>query len=297
MHEFQTLNSSEDESINVVFSKGSSYLESRYVERFENGKRKVIVYLSSQNGCNQSCRFCHLTQTKQTQFEQGTLTDYLEQANKILTIPKLKTGVIDQLNFNFMARGEPLLNPLIQNNWSLLRSALLNLLIENNIRADKVRFKISTIGPISVENYAEVIDGLAEYPDTDIYYSLYSLHESFRVKWLPKSHAPERFLNALLKHHHENNIILHWAFISGENDDYDTVMGIINLLRQLKTANPHLAEWVPRVNIVRYNPHVKSTCVESDRVFVNADLLRQVANVKVVNRVGHDVKASCGMFV
>ncbi len=74
----EVLHSYEDKSVNFVFD---NMLEARFVRRVED---YFIVYLSSHDGCNKACRFCHLTQTKQTSFNETTLEEYLIQAKTVL---------------------------------------------------------------------------------------------------------------------------------------------------------------------------------------------------------------------
>ena len=105
------LRSNQDSSINYIFETEQ---EARYVRRNDD---ELIVYLSSHNGCNKACRFCHLTQSGQTNFTESSLIEILAQANAVLTEyvggvynGKPKASVI---HYNFMARGEALSSTVV----------------------------------------------------------------------------------------------------------------------------------------------------------------------------------------
>lgn len=298
MHEFQFMNSTEDASVNFIARKGNSYIESRFVQRTPD---YFIVYLSSQNGCNQSCRFCHLTQTKQTEFEQSTLHDYLVQAEEVLNyyVRKDKLIIRDDATksseyqpekavyFNFMARGEPLLNPVVRDNWNHL-SWRLHTLQQKTVKPKVLesKFKLSTIIPNEVTTLDPYVQS-----DTYIYYSLYSMNPLFRKRWLPKAKPVNEALNLLKDFERKGgNIVFHWAFIKDENDFAQDVFD----LRKALSAFTN-----PRVNIVRYNPYSANQGEESsdETIQKSINLIKDFANVKVIDRVGFDVKASCGMFV
>lgn len=112
---WKQMNSHEDASVNFIRNiEDGGFLETRFVQRVPE---YFIIYLSSHSGCNKSCRFCHLTATKQTMMTPSTLNDYLEQGVQGLNYYKEKTDVNNKsekiVNFNFMARGEPLANSVI----------------------------------------------------------------------------------------------------------------------------------------------------------------------------------------
>jgi 23S rRNA (adenine2503-C2)-methyltransferase len=105
-----TLFSQQDKTVNFVFDNN---IEARFVRREQ---KYFIIYLSSHDGCSKACRFCHLTQTKQTSFNEALLEDYIEQAKVVFEYYskiKILQGKADIVHFNFMSRGEPLSNSLL----------------------------------------------------------------------------------------------------------------------------------------------------------------------------------------
>ena len=108
------LKSTEDASVNFVLSGDyPGYFEARYVRRppLKSGDPEYFAcYLSSQSGCKQACRMCHLTNTKQTQAENATLEIFLEQAEIVLKHYNENCAPAKIVHFNFMARGEALSN-------------------------------------------------------------------------------------------------------------------------------------------------------------------------------------------
>lgn len=286
----EVLNSCEDKSVNFIFD---NWLEARFVRRVDD---YFIVYLSSHDGCNKACRFCHLTQTGQTSFNETSIEQYLIQAKEVLnyydSVANIQ-GKARRVNFNFMARGEPLANSVLLNHCSDLFSSLEALAIERNLEA---KFNISTIMP----NELEKVDLNEVFKDVTqqymIYYSMYSVDEKFRKRWLPKALNYKLALSKLEKLQSKFNtpIAFHWAFIKDQNDSQNDINQLKEELQKYKLE--------AKFNLVRYNPFSSNQGIEpsEDVLQYNFDQLNEFfksPQSRIVPRVGFDVKASCGMFV
>lgn len=283
--EVKQLVSAEDQSVNYVENADAGFFEARYVRRKTN---YFITYLSSQTGCNRGCKFCHLTAMGQTAYKNSTSEDFLRQANHVFnhykTQPKAR-----EVNFNFMSRGEALANPNLVENSHLILSGLQNLALENNLSA---KFNISTIMPKTLkQDLVSIFKGI----QPTIYYSLYSLNEEFRKEWMPGAMNPLVALDQLKDYQKVTNKIinLHYAFIKDQNDSVEDLEKIVEAVNS--------RDLLCNFNIVRYNPFSKDQGQESsdETVRRNYEYLDKhiVGRVKVIDRVGFDVKASCGMFV
>lgn len=284
----ETMHSVEDASVNWVF-RGDfpGYLEARYVRRYPD---RFIVYLSSQSGCQKACRFCHLTQSGQTAYADATPDAYLAQAQKVLDYYDGQAPA-QKVHFNFMARGELFANPLFIANAPEVLSSLADEALARKLLPE---WKLSTIMPkeISEVDLARMLSPFAP----DIYYSLYSVNERFRRRWLPKA-LPVAEALAVLKdyqHHTRKIVCLHWAMIRDKNDSEADMEGIIDAVRE--------AGLRVDINFVRYNPFSSAQGEESSEEVLEARAQQLQAGlpdarIKVIPRVGFDVKASCGMFV
>jgi 23S rRNA (adenine2503-C2)-methyltransferase len=285
----------EDNSVNFIDSTPSSgFFESRYVRR---GEEYFIVYLSVQSACNLGCKMCHLTATKQKKVIENTESELLYQAQAVLNhyqelVASGKEKPAKYMHFNFMARGEVLNTPIFKDpetSYSLL-SKLRKLSESIGLNA---RFLLSTIMPNGFKNY-DLIDTF-KIIQPYFYYSIYSLDENFRKKWLPMAMSPNDALDKLSSwdSFSEHKFKIHYAFIEGENDSEKDINGICDLLLSKGLT--------PDVNIVRYNPYSPEHGTEPNESIIqrNADIFRNKLNshVKVIKRVGKDVKASCGMFI
>jgi len=224
----------------------------------------------------------------------ATLDDYLAQADQVLaTYRKRRLEGLEaasRLHFNFMARGEALSNPHFVEHSSALFAALGNKAEELSLPA---KFLVSTIFPRDFRGDLETV--LADDRATP-YYSLYSVNPRFRKRWLPKSVAPQEALERLAAFQRatDRRVVLHWAFIEGENDSVADVEATLDAVE----ASGLKAKF----NLVRYNPHDHRQGQESaedvlqDRFDRISQRLGQPGS-RIVPRVGFDVKASCGMFI
>lgn len=128
-----------------------------------------------------------------------------------------------------------------------------------------------------------------------IYYSMYSVDEVWRAKWMPTAMSVQQALSRLAEwqRHSKKVVKLHWALIAGENDSEEAAEAVCEAVG----SHGLLCEF----NLVRYNPASPAQGAEADEDTINeyVAVLRQrlPGAVKIVSRVGHDVKASCGMFV
>jgi adenine C2-methylase RlmN of 23S rRNA A2503 and tRNA A37 len=136
----------------------------------------------------------------------------------------------------------------------------------------------------------DIFQGVPAY----LYYSLYSIEQSFRDHWLPNAMPYLLALEKLKKFQEITSlpITFHWAIISGHNDDLAMNTRMAALLKSYNFNG--------RFSLVQYNPHPNSQSSESSESR-QKEILKIYESVfpksKQIPRVGFDVKASCGMFV
>lgn len=289
-----TLRSKIDPSVNTVLGQ----FETRFVAR-DNGTTAAI-YLSSAKGCDRACRMCWLTQQGQTSTEQATLTDYVTQAVYSLNEAKAFFGnkLPNKIHFNFMARGEPMMNKVVTDDWEDLSNELLARAAAE-FPGVKVSFKISTImaGIYERDENGTILSGYQTLPFKvnlpDIYYSLYSVDELFRKRWIPKAEDPKEMLRLLASYKLTGGrVIFHSAFILGHNDD------LVDIDKMVKTIKMYgLGD---RYSIVRFNTPDASKWVEPELEYlleIKKFLESKGFEVQMVDRVGNDIYGSCGMFI
>jgi len=278
-----------DASVNWDRPADVGRLEARYVRRCPD---YFVVYLSSQTGCAQGCRMCHLTATGQTRLRDATFGEMLEQARTVLAHYRREGVPARTVHFNFMARGEPLANEALLADADGLLGELSRLAVALGLRP---RHLISTIYPRSLGERPLEDVFVVHHPD--IHYSIYSVSERFRRRWLPKALPAGAALDRLVSWQRSTHkiVTLHHAYIAGENDAKGDVHAVCDALEERGL--------MVHVNIVRYNPYDPSRHgVEPPEAVIerNAAIYRERlpnARVSVIARVGFDVAASCGMFL
>lgn len=291
---WNVLASSQDASVNhTQATDDGGHWESRFVQRTSD---YFICYLSSHTGCSQSCRFCHLTASRQTMMTPATLEDYLQQADQVLRTYQRRVAdglePAQRIHFNFMARGEALSNPHFVQGSSALFEALGEKAAAVGVPTP-AKFLVSTIFPRDFEG--DLAQVLADERATP-YYSLYSVNPRFRKRWLPKALPAAEALERLAAFQKatDRRVVLHWAFIKDENDSVADVEAMLDAVE----ASGLKAKF----NLVRYNPHDQRQGVEPDEAVLQ-DLFDRISQrlgqpgSRIVPRVGFDVKASCGMFI
>lgn len=270
-----------DSSVNFVEQQLTGFIESRYVRRRDD---YFIAYLSSQSGCNRGCRMCHLTATKQTQFANCDLQDFVSQMETIFQHYD-KDSPARYLHVNWMARGEPLANPTITETSTELLTRIGRMATERGMR---VKFNISTIMPLTFRK--KLADAFPIITPT-IYYSIYSSNPTFRQKWLPGAMDVGLALEQLAHYQQMTKKIIkfHSAFIEDENDREKDINHMMSMIRNYGI--------VGEFNIVRYNPFGPEQGRESPYVKEIMQIIAQSMPCKIIPRVGEDVYASCGTFI
>ncbi len=287
-HTMRTLHSSQDHSVNFVeLADGPGFYESRYVRRDDD---YFIIYLSCQSGCDQACRMCHLTATGQTALVNASVDQLFAQAQQVYGHYEQKSQA-RLVHYNFMARGEALNSPAILNEHGKLFSGLHQMAADRGLES---KILISSIFPKTLGD--RKLEQIFSDVHPEIYYSLYSMSPAFRKRWLGKALGAEQGLDLLKNWQIATGKTpkIHFAFIEGENDseaDMRAMADAINA-RDLKI----------NLNVVRYNPHSDKYGRESDEAVIerNVRMLTEWVkpdSVRIVPKVGFDVKASCGMFV
>ncbi|MBN8903194.1 MAG: hypothetical protein J0H57_19360 [Rhodospirillales bacterium] len=280
--------SGEDASVNWDRPADVGRLEARYVRRCPD---YFVVYLSAQTGCAQACRMCHLTATGQTRQRDATVGELLEQARVVLDHYRRLGEPARVVHFNFMARGEPLASWVIRTGADVLLGELSRMAVALGLRP---RHLISTIYPREFGDRPLEDVFVTHHPE--LHYSVYSMSERFRRRWLPKALPADAALDRLASWQRCSHkiVTLHHAYIAGENDAEGDVHAVCDALEERRL--------MVHVNVVRYNPHDPARHgVEPPEEVIqrNAAIYRERlpnARVGVIPRVGFDVAASCGMF-
>lgn len=293
---FKEHHSQLDRSVNFesTFEDHTGRIEARFVQRSDE---YFIIYLSSQTGCKQACRMCHLTATGQTDLRDVTVEEYLEQATTVFKHYRdnvLKTGKIAKMvHFNFMSRGEPFANKIFLERADEILGGLAYLAKQFEL---DYKFLISTIFPVEMEGMElhEIFKDPTLYPE--LYYSIYSTNKEFRRRWLPKALPVHKAFARLMlwQHMTGKKPKIHYAFIRNENDNLADVKAICDLLEHYSLD----VNW----NVVRYNPpnDKSQESIEGQINYLAGYIRRRLspdARVKVIPRVGLDVMASCGTFL
>jgi adenine C2-methylase RlmN of 23S rRNA A2503 and tRNA A37 len=285
---FTAHRSGQDASVNWDRPANVGRIEARYVRRCPD---YFVVYLSSQTGCAQGCRMCHLTATRQMRLRDVTPGEMIEQARTVLDHYRREAPPARIVHFNFMARGEPLANQALLSDADGLLGDLSRLAVELHLRP---RHLVSTIYPKELGD--RLLEDIFVTHHPDIYYSIYSMSDRFRRRWLPRALSAETALDRLASWQRSTHkfVSLHHAYIAGENDAEGDVHAICDALESRGL--------MVHVNIVRYNPHdpARHGVEPSEEVIErNAAIYRARlpnARVSIIPRVGYDVAASCGMF-
>jgi len=294
----KTLNSVFDSSKNYVIQNGKRTIECRYVRR---DPKYISTYLSSHTGCVMGCKFCWLTETRQTSFQHVSIDDYVNQLDLVLSeVPdEYKTREECRVNVNFMARGEPCANRHLINSYQLLYDSLQE--VVNRHEFGRMKMNVSTIFPYTLRD--RILHQVFADRPVNLYYSIYSINERFRKVFLPNAmpvkYALDQFKVFQELHNSLNTLVFHCAFIEGENDNLDDVKRMADMIRSYQFRNT-------KFNLVRLNPYsnkTKGVMNESTKLQEIFTIMNDCVTNKldtqqsrIVNRVGSDVYASCGMF-
>jgi 23S rRNA (adenine2503-C2)-methyltransferase len=239
------------------------------------------------------CKMCYLTQNGNTSFDHVDIPNYTKQITTVLDFyQKNRIQTATRCNINFMARGEPLANKFVINHYPQLYDAMTETCAKYNLT---MKPNISSIFPDTIRDH-KLIDVFKDKP-AYLYYSMYSLNEDFRRKWLPRALPYEMVLSKLKDYQLQSGHLLtfHWSLIKGENDSLDEAKRMADLFNKW--------DFNAKFQIVRFNKHPKLNYEEADldrinEVFqiINAGLGNHEKSY-IVPRVGRDVYASCGTFV
>lgn len=285
------ISSQVDNSVNFIEEALTGFLESRYVRKCDE---YFICYLSSQSGCNRGCRFCHLTATKQTKFEDALPVDFLSQAAKVLKHYQQSGVKAKHIHFNWMARGEVMANQHILNNADTILYDLGKLATTFDPDLG-VKFNISTIMPKSLD---KPLQNIFKIVHPTMYYSLYSVKPEFKKRWMPQAMDVDQAFEMLKEYQifTKKKVKIHHCYIENENDSVDDVHGMIDKINQYRLDC--------EFNLVRYNPYSEIQGKESSMEVIerNLNILKDLMpgsfynKVKMIPRVGPDCYASCGVF-
>ena len=135
---------------------------------------------------------------------------------------------------------------------------------------------ISTIMPNTIKNNS--LCTIFNNTPVNLYYSLYSVNEKFKNKWMPNAMNYNLALDKLKEYQNFTDnyspLTIHGIFIKGENDNDDDIERMFDEInkRDFKKI---------KFNIVKFNPHKNSEYVESDKEVLNNIYKKNAKNNKL----------------
>jgi adenine C2-methylase RlmN of 23S rRNA A2503 and tRNA A37 len=293
-----------DLSANILRPFGNGLLESRIVIR---PPKKLCLYVSSHSGCIMKCGQCHLTANREFSFYPSHPKDYYQQVHKLVETFKNSKRYDEfkikdlRININFMARGEPLMNPFVRNQWRDVYESILQAFRDHNM-SKFPQINISTIMPHIVDRRG--LDFFLRHTSSlpKIYYSSWSMQKDWKQRWMPNAIDTRKALCHLADYQSQipdgmknQSVIIHGAFVAGQNDNMNDIQELVSFMKQINLF--------ARFNMIRYNrpnqgPFAsfrESSPAQLDKIY-NFLTRYNPGGVKRVERVGFDVDASCGMF-
>ncbi len=197
---------------------------------------------------------------------------------------------VSSVMINFMARGEPVLNPSVRSHLPELAERLRTSL-QNHIDVGKLklwRLNVSTMMPKQLRR------SLVPHPYVHRFFSLYSSQPAFRGRWMPSAMPIEDALDRIAQL--QQPVTLHHAWIAGENDRLADVRHLASRIKARGLTG--------RFSTVRYNPpDASSQETEWSRLLdchaIMADAMKPVAGLpsKIVTRAPVEIFSACGQFV
>jgi adenine C2-methylase RlmN of 23S rRNA A2503 and tRNA A37 len=272
-------------------------------------KNKYTVIISSSHGCQMSCSFCHLTQLGKefkAVSKDTIVTNVIEAIEAVNELdPSISTRYI---KLCYMGEGEAILN---MNNtcdsayeiiYKVLKQGLAVGLDGVDIATSMPNIPSRLMGSIITMNAALTVHGfnLNPYNHSDVnrsivrlFYSMHHYNQNYRDIIIPNSKSIEKTLELLEDVSAQGvNVVVHYMFITGVNDDSDSVESLISFVNSNKVFEGF------EFRVLRYNgfsedkesPHM-SEIIQ----MLESDL--RVGKLKVQFSAGEDVSAACGMFI
>lgn len=290
------LRSKVDDTTNTIYPDGSEF---RCVERLDN----TTFYLSSHTGCSLACKMCHLTANGDTKMLPLSADDILTRATTLIANAEETTK---PANFSFMAKGDALASKSIDAD--LVDDLMI---LGDQHRRLHTKVVISTIFPRQTvgDKVDEFLFDRFKSYQPHLYWSLYSLDPTFREYWLPNAQDPEIVAAGLARWQKRTaqEVVIHHPLIDSATLDFppSNISGesVIAIGKFLDKHDLHY-----RINLVRYNPPSSPSAslyeygLEAHQVDYNMhtrvyETFPRCTSVKIQERVGPDVSASCGMFL
>ena len=275
-------------------------------------RNKYVVFISSSVGCPVKCKFCYLT-LKNYPFEKLSYLEIVKNLKEAISDavernPELKKKYI---KLSFMGMGDILFD--MWNFQNIIVKVLL-WVFENKYAIGLDGVDIATVFPIkSATKRLELMTAVSRMNDhlkcfmhnpsnikrsfIRLFYSLHTTETDLRNELIPVNSGKDIIYDIMflkrLKEFAKIDIIFHYMFMSGINDDWEDVYSLIDFIN-----NNRLNDFEFR--ILKYNECnlSKIKAVPENNMKEILKVLNEHVNIlKVQHSAGSEIKSACGQFI